>query len=90
MGFGERLREHRAASGRTVSGIVDALGVSRAAIYGWESEETRPTSENLAALCELYGLDDAARGELLRLLAPHEGRNGDTDPAGDDAAGKAA
>lgn len=70
MRFGQRLREHRLTHGRPATEVAERVGVSRTALYAWESNEARPTSENLAALCELYGLNNESRGELLRLLAP--------------------
>ena len=60
MGF----REARLKAGKTVREVMEALNVSDAAVYLWETGETRPKLDNLIKLAELYGctIDDLVTG----------------------------
>lgn len=66
--FGARLRALRKARGLKGPGVAARIGVTRAALSNWEQGVSRPTAENLAALCREYKADDATLGELMRVL----------------------
>lgn len=51
MGYGSEIRENRKKLGLTQTELAVKAGVSRAAIWLWESETAKPTnSRKLAAL----------------------------------------
>ena len=51
MGYGSEIRESRKKLGLTQTELAAKAGVSRAAIWLWESETAKPTnSRKLAAL----------------------------------------
>ena len=60
MTLGEQLKELRARSGFSQEQVAERVGVSRQAVTKWETGQTIPAAENLAALAELYqvSLDD--------------------------------
>ena len=55
-----KFREARLKAGKTVKEVMEALNVSDAAVYLWETGETRPKLDNLMKLAALYGctIDD--------------------------------
>lgn len=61
--LGETLRERRIACGMTQELVAESLGVSRQAVSKWEGGKTDPSTANLLALAELYGIPVE---ELLR------------------------
>lgn len=61
--LGETLRERRAACRMTQEFVAESLGVSRQAVSKWESGKTDPSTANLLALADLYGIPVE---ELLR------------------------
>ena len=61
--LGEALREHRQNCGMTQEFVAEALKVSRQAVSKWETGAAEPSTSNLLALAELYGVD---AGDLLR------------------------
>jgi transcriptional regulator with XRE-family HTH domain len=63
--LGRRLRDLRA--GRTIQEVADALGVSPPTISRIETGARTATRRNVLALCELYGVDESRRAQLLSL-----------------------
>ena len=51
MGF----RNARIAAGLSVSQVMEALKVSDAAVYQWETGVTAPSSKRLPEIAKLYG-----------------------------------
>lgn len=51
MGF----RKARIAAGLTVAQVMEALKVSDAAVYQWETGVTHPSIKRLVELAKLYG-----------------------------------
>lgn len=52
MGF----RSARLSAGLSVMQVVEALSVSDAAVYQWETGETRPNAKRLPEIARLYGV----------------------------------
>ena len=52
----EKLREHRTRCKMTQEFVAESLGVSRQAVSKWESGASDPSTANLLALAELYGV----------------------------------
>ena len=71
MGF----RSARIKSGRKVKEVMEALGVTDAAVYMWETGVTHPKTANLMKLAHLYG---CSVEELLTPDTPKD--NGLTAP----------
>src|SRR5690349_5061721 len=63
--LGRRLRELRA--GRTIQDVAKALGVSPPTISRIETGARTATRRNVLALCDLYGVDEILRANLLDL-----------------------
>jgi transcriptional regulator with XRE-family HTH domain len=63
--LGRRLRDLRA--GHTIQEVADALGVSPPTISRIETGARTATRRNILALCELYGVDESRRAQLLSL-----------------------
>lgn len=59
MGF----RQARIKAGLSVSQVMKELGVSDAAVYYWETGQTRPTTKRLMQVAKLYR---CSMEELLR------------------------
>lgn len=68
--LGEALKEHRLRCQMTQEFVAERLGVSRQAVSKWENGTSDPSTSNLLALANLYGVDAA---QLLREVS-----NGDT------------
>lgn len=64
MGF----RNARMSAGLSVAQVMDALKVSDAAVYQWETGVTTPSSKRLPEIAKLYGCT------IDELLAPEEAR----------------
>jgi transcriptional regulator with XRE-family HTH domain len=60
MGF----RKARLSAGLTVMQVVEALKVSDAAVYQWETGVTHPSTKRLFEIAKLYGCT------IEELLAP--------------------
>lgn len=60
------LRERREACGMTQELVAQRLGVSRQAVSKWENGVSDPSTANLVALANLYGVDPT---ELIRGIA---------------------
>ena len=56
MTLGEKLTQARKAGGLTQADIAARLSVSRQAVSRWESGQSKPSTEKLLALGELYGV----------------------------------
>lgn len=52
----EKLREHRTRCKMTQEFVAESLGVSCQAVSKWESGASDPSTANLLALAELYGV----------------------------------
>jgi len=62
--FSQIIRDTRAKRGLTVAEVAEAVGVSTAAIYMWETDRGRPRDANLSALCKALKLPIRATREL--------------------------
>ena len=56
MTLGEKLTQARKAVGLTQADVAAKLNVSRQAVSRWESGQSKPSTERLLALGELYGV----------------------------------
>ena len=65
MTLGQRIRERREALGLSQEKVAEQMGVSRQAVGKWESDDARPSTENLLRLAQLLATDvqDLATGE---------------------------
>lgn len=54
--LGEVLKKHRTECKMTQEFVAEAIGVSRQAVSKWESGASDPSTTNLIALANLYGL----------------------------------
>lgn len=54
--LGEVLKKHRTECKMTQEFVAEAIGVSRQAVSKWESGACDPSTTNLIALANLYGL----------------------------------
>ena len=61
--LGEVLKNHRTECKMTQEFVAESLGVSRQAVSKWESGKSAPSTTNLLALAELFGL---AAEDLLK------------------------
>ena len=52
----ETLKDHRTRCKMTQEFVAESLGVSRQAVFKWETGETDPTMSNLVLLAQLYGV----------------------------------
>jgi len=59
----EALKEHRLQRNMTQDFVAEKIGVSRQAVSKWENGSSDPSTMNLLAIAELYGVE---AGELLR------------------------
>lgn len=61
MGF----KEMRLKAGKTILDVQNALSVSDAAVYYWESGAFKPAADKLLKLAKLYNcsVDDLLKGE---------------------------
>ena len=57
--LGEVLKKHRTECKMTQEFVAHELGVSRQAVSKWEKGTSDPSTHNLIALAELYGVDAA-------------------------------
>ena len=56
MLLGEKLTQARKAAGLTQADVAAKMNVSRQAVSRWESGQSKPSTERLLALGELYGV----------------------------------
>ena len=75
--IGQRLAQKRKEMGLSQEGLGEQLGVSRQAIYKWESDATLPEIEKLIALSKIFGVS------IGWLLGVEEGapENEEAEPA---------
>ncbi|MBR0373146.1 MAG: helix-turn-helix domain-containing protein [Mogibacterium sp.] len=70
MTFGEKLKEARKKTGLTQEELAELIGISRAAVAKWETDNGLPDIENLKAVAKLldvsidYLLDDGGTIDL--------------------------
>ena len=61
--LGEAIRDHRTRCKMTQEFVAESIGVSRQAVSKWESGATDPSTSNLFALANLFGI---SAEELLK------------------------
>lgn len=54
MTLGEKIHELRKAHKMSQERVAELLGVSRQAVSKWETSQTRPNTENLVCLAEIF------------------------------------
>ena len=64
--LGEALKAHRTHCNMTQEFVAESLGVSRQAVSKWEMGTSEPSTSNLMALAQLFGV---TAEELLREVA---------------------
>ena len=80
--LGELLKENRIRCKMTQEFVAESLGVSRQAVSKWENGTTDPSTSNLMAIAQLYGI---SADELLRTVSDHLSQEADSkDAKGDD------
>ena len=70
--LGEVIREYRISRSMTQEFVAESLGVSRQAVSKWESGTSSPSTSNLFALAELFGVPAE---ELIRKVNAETGRS---------------
>ena len=65
MTLGQRIRERREALGLSQEQVAEKMGVSRQAVGKWESDDARPSTDNLLRLAALLVVEvqELASGE---------------------------
>ena len=84
MTLGEKLTQARKAVGLTQADVAARLNVSRQAVSRWESGQSKPSTEKLLALSNLYGisLDHLLNAEEpIVKAAPDLPEAGPTEPS---------
>lgn len=71
--LGEALKEHRTRCQMTQEFVAESVGVSRQAVSKWERGDSDPSTSNLLALADLFGV---SAEELLRNIGS---AGGETD-----------
>ena len=79
MTVGERIAQKRKELGLSQEGLGERLGVSRQAIYKWESNASLPEIDKLVALSRIFSV---TVGWLLGVEEPPEGQ-GEAPPTGE-------
>lgn len=79
MTLGQRIAQKRKELGLSQEALGEQLGVSRQAIYKWESDASLPEIEKLVALSRVFSV---TVGWLLGVEEPPEGQ-GEAPPAGE-------
>jgi transcriptional regulator with XRE-family HTH domain len=67
--IGDQLKRLREAAGLSAVESAAAVGVTKAAVYGWERGRMLPSQPLLRRLMEVYRVDEQTRGEVARLRA---------------------
>mgnify|MGYP005765305223 CR=1 FL=1 len=57
MTLGQRIRERREALGLSQEQVAEGMGVSRQAVGKWESDDARPSTDNLLRLSSLLKME---------------------------------
>lgn len=62
MGF----KQARIQAGKSIREVMEAMGVSDAAVYSWETGQYAPSTDKLVKLADLYGVtvDQLLREEV--------------------------
>jgi DNA-binding transcriptional regulator YiaG len=60
ISFSRQVRNARIDRGLSVTDVAERVGVTTASVYHWEQGRTRPSDENLVALCKVLKLPIAA------------------------------
>lgn len=63
--LGETLKELRTRRGMTQEFVAESLGISRQAVSKWENGSSEPSTTNLIAIANLYGIEPE---ELIKKL----------------------
>lgn len=66
MQFGENMQFLRKQKGMTQEELAEQMSVSRQTVSKWESDQSFPETDNLIALCDLFGcsMDALLRGDV--------------------------
>ena len=72
MTIGQRIAQKRKELGLSQEALGERLGVSRQAIYKWESDSALPEIEKLIALSRLFGISIGALLGVEEETAPAE------------------
>ena len=72
MTIGQRIAQKRKELGLSQEALGERLGVSRQAIYKWESDSALPEIEKLIALSRLFGISIGALLGVEEEAAPAE------------------
>ena len=75
--LGILLKENRLRCKMTQEFVSETLGVSRQAVSKWENGTTDPSTSNLLALAQLYGI---AADELLKSVSSDASQEKDDKP----------
>lgn len=75
--LGILLKENRLRCKMTQEFVSETLGVSRQAVSKWENGTTDPSTSNLLALAQLYGI---AADELLKSVSSDTSQEKDDKP----------
>ena len=68
--LGDKIKEHRTRCKMTQEFVAETLGVSRQAVSKWENGTSDPSTSNLIALANLFGI---SAEELLREVEENNG-----------------
>ena len=79
MTVGERIAQKRKELGLSQEGLGERLGVSRQAIYKWESNASLPEIDKLVALSRIFSV---TVGWLLGVEEPAAPESSPARPAG--------
>ena len=66
MEIGTRIKELRVGKHLSQEALANELNVSRQAVTKWENNTSKPSTANLLALCEIFGisLDELVSGKV--------------------------
>ncbi|MGC4130607.1 MAG: helix-turn-helix transcriptional regulator [Bergeyella sp.] len=57
MSLGVKLRRYRTERNWSQAEVAERLGVSQPAYHLWETDQAKPTTENLLKISDVYGVD---------------------------------
>ncbi len=74
MTFGEKLQALRQRAGMSQDALAERLDVSRQAVSRWERDETRPETDKVVALADIFGVttDYLLRPQAERQAPPED------------------
>ena len=73
VSLAEQLKENRTRCRMTQEFVAEAIGVSRQAVSKWENGSADPSTSNLIALANLYGI--SAEDLLKNIVQQHDSNN---------------